>query len=72
MEWKSGDLRRFFHCHINHWIAATNLLLVKKRQELLRESQTEKRQYVKRDMPFGVERGKREAAKKSQEFLALS
>ena len=72
VEKKNDDLRRFFHRKINRWDAATNLLLVEKRQELLSECQREKRQYVKRDMPFRVEGGKQQAAKKSQEFLALS
>ena len=64
VEKKNDDLRRFFHRKINRWDAATNLLLVEKRQELLSECQREKRQYVKRDMPFWIEGGKQEAAKK--------
>lgn len=39
-------------------------MLVEKRQEMLRECQREKRQYMKRDMPFWVEGGKQEAAKR--------
>lgn len=64
MEKKNDDLRRYFSRKINHWDAATNLLLVEKRQEVLREYEREKRAYVKRKTSFWVEGGKQEAAKK--------
>lgn len=57
-------MRRYFHRKINRWDAATNLLLVEKRQEALREYQREKREYVKRKASFWIEGGKQEAAKK--------
>ena len=57
-------MRRYFHQKINHWDAATNLLLVEKRQESLREYQRQKREYVKRKESFWIEGGKQEAAKK--------
>ena len=57
-------MRRYFHRNINCWDAATNLLLVEKRQEALREYQREKREYVKRQKSFWIEGGKQEAAKK--------
>ena len=57
-------MRRYFHRKINRWNAATNLLLVEKRQEALREYQREKREYVKRKESFWIEGGKQEAAKK--------
>lgn len=57
-------MRRYFHRKINRWDAATNLLLVEKRQEALREYQREKREYVKRKGSFWIEGGKQEAAKK--------
>ena len=64
MEKKNDDLRRYFHRKINRWDAATNLLLVEKRQEVLREYEREKRAYMKRKTSFWVEGGKQEAAKK--------
>ena len=36
VEKKNDDLRRYFHRKLNRWDAATNLLLVEKRQEELR------------------------------------
>ena len=57
-------MRRYFHRKINRWDAATNLLLVEKRQEVLRGYQREKREYVKRKNSFWIEGGKQEAAKK--------
>ena len=64
VEKKNDDLRRYFHRKINRWDAATNLLLVEKRQEVLREYEREKRVYVKRKTSFWVEGGKQESAKK--------
>lgn len=48
VEKKNDELRRYFHRKKNRWDAATNLLLVEKRQEVLREYEREKRAYVKR------------------------
>ncbi|KAJ7319477.1 hypothetical protein OS493_036120 [Desmophyllum pertusum] len=64
IEKKNDDLRWYFHRKINWWDAATNLLLVEKRQEVLREKQREKRAYVKRKLSFWCEGGKQEAANK--------
>ena len=64
MEKKNDDMRRYFHRKIIRWDAATNLLLVEKRQEALRVYQREKREYVKRKDSFWIEGGKQEAAKK--------
>lgn len=64
MEKKNDDLQRYFHWKINCWDAATNLLLVEKRQEVLREYEREKRVYTKRKASFWVNGGKQEAAKK--------
>jgi len=64
VEKKNDDMRRYFHQKINRLDAATNLLLVEKGQEALREYQREKREYVKRKMSFWIEGGKQEAAKK--------
>ena len=44
--------------------AATNLLLVEKRQEVLRKYEREKRLYMKRKMSFWDKVGKQEAAKR--------
>ena len=57
-------MRRWFHQKINHWDAETNVLLVEKSQEALREYQREKREYIKRKASFWIEGGKLEAAKK--------
>lgn len=38
----SNDLPRYFHRKINRWDAATNLLLVEKRQEVLKERERAK------------------------------
>ena len=57
-------MRRHFHCKINRWDAATNLLLVEKRQEELREEERAKRPYQKRDSSYWMDGGKQKAAKK--------
>lgn len=57
-------MRRYFHRKINRWDAASNVLLVEKCQEALKEYQREKREYVKRRASFWIEGGKQEAAKK--------
>lgn len=57
-------MRRWFHRKRNHWDAETNVLLVEKSQEALREYQREKREYIKRKASFWIEGGKQEAAKK--------
>ena len=64
MEKKNDEMRRYFHQKINRWDAATNLLLVEKRQEALRGYKREKREYVKRKNSFWIEGGKQAAAKK--------
>ncbi|KAJ7391505.1 hypothetical protein OS493_018556 [Desmophyllum pertusum] len=64
VEKKNDDLRRYFHRKINRWDAATNLVLVEKRQEKLREKERPKRPYEKRDSTYWIEGGKQEAAKK--------
>ncbi|CAH3044261.1 unnamed protein product, partial [Pocillopora meandrina] len=48
VEKKNDDLRCYFHRKINRWDAATNLLLVEKRQEELREEERAKQPYEKR------------------------
>ena len=57
-------MRRYFHRKINRWDAATNLLLVEKRQEMLRDKERKKRGYEKRNTSFWLEGGKQEAARK--------
>ena len=64
VEKKNDDLRRNFHSKINRWDAATNLLLVEKWQEVLRNYCREKRSNLKRKSSFWSEGGKQEAAKK--------
>ena len=64
VEKKNDDLRRYFHRKINRWDAATNVLLVEKRQEELREKERVKRSYEKRDRSFWIDGGNQEAAKK--------
>ena len=65
MEEKNDEMRRYFHRKINRWDdAATNRLLVEKHQEVLREYDWKKREYVKRKNSFWIEGGKQEAAKK--------
>jgi len=54
-------LRRYFHRKINWWDAATNLLLVEKRQELLRDMEHTKRSYEKKRTSFWLEGGKAES-----------
>ena len=57
-------MRRYFHRKINRWDAATNLLLVEKRQEELREEERAKQPYEKRDSSYWMDGGKQKAAKK--------
>lgn len=57
-------MRRYFHCKINRWDAATNLLLEEKRQEELREEERAKWPYKKRDSSQWMDGGKQKAAKK--------
>ena len=64
VEKKNDDLRKYYHRKINRWDAATNLLLVEKRQEVLREKQRNKRPYEKKDSTFWIHGGKQEAARK--------
>ena len=64
VEKKNDDLRRYFHRKINRWDAATNVLLVEKRQEVLRDMQRTKRPYEKKDASFWFEGGKEDSAKK--------
>ena len=64
VEKKNDDLRRYFHRKINRWDAATNLLLVEKRQEELREEERAKQPYEKRDSSYWMDGGKQKAAKK--------
>ena len=64
VEKKNDDLRRYFHRKINRWDAATNLLLVEKRQEELREEERAKQPYEKRDSLYWMDGGKQKAAKK--------
>ena len=70
VEKKNNDLRRFFHRKINRWDAATNPLLVEKRQELW-GSVKERRNTLKRHVILG---GRRETRlqERFQEFLALA
>ena len=64
VEKKNDDLRRYFHRKINRWDAATNLLLVEKRQEVLRDMERTKRSYEKKRASFWFEGGKAESARK--------
>lgn len=64
VEKKNDDLRRYFHRKINRWDAATNVLLVEKRQEVLRDMQRTKRPYEKKKTSFWLEGGKEESARK--------
>ena len=63
VEKKNDDLRRIFHRKINRWDAPANLLLVEKRQEVLKDVERAKRCYTKRNIEFW-EKGKSEVAKK--------
>ena len=56
-------MRCYFHRKINRWDAATNLLLVEKRQEELREEERAKQPYEKRDSSYWMDGGKQKAAK---------
>ena len=64
VEKKNDDFRRYFHRKINRWDAATNLLLIEKRQESLRDHQRIPRKYLKRNNSFWNEGGKQEVASK--------
>ena len=64
VEQKIDDLRRYFHRKINRWDAATNVLLIEKRQEVLRIMERTKRPYEKRNTSFWLEGGKEESARK--------
>lgn len=64
VEKKNDDLRKYYHRKINRWDAAINLLLVEKRQEVLRDKQRNKRSYEKKDSSFWIEGGKQESARK--------
>jgi len=50
---KNDDLRRYFHRKNNRWDAATNLLLVEKRQEELQEKERVKWPYEKNTAHIG-------------------
>ena len=60
----NDDLWRYFHHKINRWDAATNVLLVEKRQEVVREMQRTKRPYEKKNTSFWLEGGKEKSARK--------
>lgn len=64
VEKKNDDLRKYYHRKINRWDAAINLLLVEKRQEVLRDKQRNKHSYEKKDSSFWIEGGKQESARK--------
>ena len=64
VEKKNDDLRRYFHLKINRWDAATNVLLIEKRQEVLRKLERTKQPYEKRNTSFWLEGGKEESARK--------
>ncbi|RMX42791.1 hypothetical protein pdam_00025191, partial [Pocillopora damicornis] len=64
VEKKNDDLWRYFQWKINHWDAATHLLLVEKRQEELRGQERKKRTYTKQKSLFWLEGVKQESAKK--------
>ena len=61
-------MRRYFHRKINRWDAATNVLLVEKRQEALREYQREKREYVKRKASYWIGEASRKLLRKFPAF----
>ena len=61
VEKKNDDYRRYFHSKINRWDACKSLLLVEKRQEALCSYERQARPYLKRDIPFWYEGGKRNA-----------
>ena len=65
---KNDDLRRYFHRKINRWDAATNLLLVEKRQEELREEERAKQPYEKRDSSYWMDAASRRLQKRLPEF----
>lgn len=64
VEKKNDDLRKYYHRKINRWDAAINLLLVEKRQEVLRDKQRNNHPYEKKDKSFWIEGGKQESARK--------
>ena len=72
VEKKNDDLRKYYHRKINRWDAAINLLLVEKRQEVLRDKQRNKRSYEKKDSSFWIEGGKQESARKVLRISKLS
>ena len=61
---KNDDFRHQFHNNINRWNAATNLLLMEKRQDELRDMERVKWQYKKRDSSYWNDGAKQAAAKK--------
>lgn len=63
VEKKNDDLRRYFHRKINQWDAATDVLLVEKRQKVLRDMQRTKHPYEKKTS-FWLEAGRKESARK--------
>lgn len=64
VEKKNDDLRKYYHRKINRWDAPINLLLVEKRQEVLRDKQRNNHPYEKKDKSFWIEGGKQESARK--------
>ena len=67
-EKKNDYLCRYFHCKINRWDAATNLLLVEKQRGVLRERERERAKYpyTKKRLSYWVEGGKETSARKVQ------
>ncbi|KAL9976907.1 hypothetical protein ACROYT_G014249 [Oculina patagonica] len=68
VEKKNDDLRKYYHRKINRWDAAINLLLVEKRQEVLRDKQCNKRSYEKKDSSFGLKEGNKNQQEKCCAF----
>lgn len=67
-EKKNDYLCRYFHCKINRWDAATNLLFVEKQRGVLRERERERAKYpyTKTRLSYWVEGGKETSARKVQ------
>lgn len=55
-------MRKFFHRKTNHWDAPSQILVVDKRQELLRHLERQKRCYTKLNNDFWFGGGKQQVA----------
>jgi len=63
VEKKNGDLQRYFHPKINQWDVVTNLLLVEKHQEVLRDMERTKHSCEKKQTSCWLEGRKTKSAR---------